>query len=212
MSRAAPDQLAGVLGHELRNPVAAALTGALVARDLIDDDDPRAAVVDGVVRDLQRIAELTDGWLALARGQQPARGEVDLVAVLAAVAARHAAEIVAAPATAPVLGHAALLERLFDNLCENARRAGARRIAIHVARIGDEHVVHVDDDGAGIDAADVSCVFQPGWSKRGGAGLGLHAVAATAAAHRGAVRCEPLPRGARFAVTLPAADVAAARA
>jgi signal transduction histidine kinase len=65
--------------------------------------------------------------------------------------------------------------------------------------------VHVDDDGAGVAAADVERVFQPGWTTRGGAGLGLYAVAATAKAFGGSVRCEPQVRGSRFLVVLPAA-------
>ncbi|MFN6192232.1 MAG: sensor histidine kinase, partial [Planctomycetota bacterium] len=73
MTAVAPELLAGVLGHELRNPLASALTGALATRELLDDDDPRAALVDGVVRDLQRAAALADGWLAAARGRGEAR-------------------------------------------------------------------------------------------------------------------------------------------
>lgn len=204
MTAPAAASLPGVLAHELRNPLASAMTGVLVARDLVDDDDPRAAVLDGAIRDLQRVSDLTDGWLAMARGQAVG-GAADLGAALAAVAARHGAQYDAPGSSTLVISRPALLERLFDNLCENARRAGARAIRLSVARVADDYVVHVDDDGAGVAASDAERVFQPGFSTRGGAGLGLHAVAVTAAAFGGGVRCEPQARGTRFAVTLPAA-------
>jgi len=207
----APERLAGVLGHELRNPLASALTGALAARELLDDDDPRAGLVDGVVRDLQRAAALADGWLAQARGLAAARRPLDLAALLAAVAARHGAELTVA-GTACVDGDAARLERLFDNLCENARRSGARRVRIDLRSGAGDCRVTVEDDGGGIAAADAARLFEPGWSATGGAGLGLHVVAATAAAHGGDVACAPLPQGARFTVRLPAAVAGVATA
>ncbi|MBM3974266.1 MAG: HAMP domain-containing histidine kinase [Planctomycetes bacterium] len=205
MTAPAADLLPGVLAHELRNPLASAMAGVLVARDLVDDDDPRAAVLDGAVRDLQRVADLTDGWLALARGRAVPGGVADLGEALAAVAARHGAEMSPLAGQPSVVGQTALLERLFDNLCDNARRAGARSLRLTALRRTDDYVVHVDDDGAGVAAADAERVFQPGWTTRGGAGLGLYAVAATAAAFGGSVRCEPQPRGSRFTVVLPAA-------
>jgi signal transduction histidine kinase len=207
----APERLAGVLGHELRNPVASALTGAMAARELLDDDDPRAALVDGVVRDLQRVAALTDGWLAQARGLAGPRRALDLGELLTQVASRHDAEL-AVVAGVRVDGDADRLARMFDNLCENARRSGARRVRIGLRVDDGACAVAVEDDGCGLAAADVERLFEPGWSATGGAGLGLHVVAATAAAHGGDVVCTPLPRGARFTVRLPIVAAGAATA
>lgn len=204
MTAPAAASLPGVLAHELRNPLASAMTGVLVARDLVDDDDPRAAVLDGAIRDLQRLSDLTDGWLALARGQAVG-GVADLGSALAAVAARHGAQFELPGSSTLVISRPALLERMFDNLCENARRAGARTIRLSAVRQADDYVVHVDDDGAGVAAGDAERVFRPGFSTRGGAGLGLHAVSVTASAFGGSVRCEPQATGSRFVVTLPAA-------
>jgi signal transduction histidine kinase len=210
--RLAADRLPGVLGHELRNPLASALTGAMLVREMVDADDPRASLLDGVLRDLDRVAALTDGWLALARGGGCKRQRVPMVALLCAIAARHRAQLVACAADAFVDGDRALLERLFDNLCENAAHAGASTIRIALQSLGDELAVHVEDDGSGVRPEHVERVFAAGWSSRGGAGLGLHAVAATATAHGGHVRCVPLPRGTRFTVTLPRARTAATTA
>jgi hypothetical protein len=69
MSPAMQD-LPGLLGHELRNPLASALTGAMLARDMVDGRDSRAVVLDGVLKDLDCMTSLIDGWLAMARDQQ----------------------------------------------------------------------------------------------------------------------------------------------
>lgn len=212
MTRVAVDRLPGLLGHELRNPLASAMTGAMLAREMVDADDPRAAVLDGVLVDLQRLVDLTDGWLAVARGASCRAGEVPVDDLVRTVAARHRAEVVACPEAMVVEGNRSLLERALDNLCENATRAGARRIRLAVQEQGDEVALHVEDDGAGIAADDVQRIFAAGWSSRGGAGLGLHAVAATVTAHGGHVRCVPLARGTRFSVTLPRAGARTARA
>jgi signal transduction histidine kinase len=212
LSAFAAERLPGMLGHELRNPLASALTGAMLVRDMVDADDPRAALLDGVLRDLDRITALTDGWLALARGGGCARRRLDVAALLRGLAARHGAHVVACEPGASVDGDGVLLERAFDNLCENARHAGARTIRIALQAVGDELAVHVEDDGVGVPREHAERIFTAGWSSRGGAGLGLHAVAATVTAHGGHVRCVPLPRGTRFTVTLPRARTRASNA
>jgi signal transduction histidine kinase len=206
----AAERLPGMLGHELRNPLASALTGAMLVRDMVDADDPRAALLDGVLRDLDRITALTDGWLALARGGTCTRRRLGLDALLRDLASRHGAQLVVCELDTAVEGDRALLERAFDNLCENARLAGACTIRVALQAVGDDIAVHVEDDGAGVPREHADRIFTAGGSSRGGAGLGLHAVATTVTAHGGSVRCVPLARGTRFTVTLPRARTRAA--
>lgn len=212
MNVQADERLPGLLAHELRNPLASAVTAVLVARDLVDAEDPRAAVLDGALRDLDRLAELIDGWLRLAQNRRPTRRTVDVEQMLRTVATRHGAELVCCPTGTCVQGNEALLERAFDNLCENARKAGAHHIRIAVQGLDDQLNIHVEDDGSGVAPMDAQRVFTPGWSTGGGAGLGLHAVAATVAAHHGSIRCVPIARGTRFTMTLPATASYAATA
>ncbi|MCU0867418.1 MAG: HAMP domain-containing histidine kinase [Planctomycetes bacterium] len=208
----AAERLPGLLGHELRNPLASAMTGAMLVREMVDGDDPRAAVLDGVLRDLDRMTRLVDGWLALARTGNPVRSTFAVDGLVRDVATRHDAEVVVSPVEPVLQGDRALLERALDNLCENARHAGARTIRIAVQRIGDQVAIHVEDDGRGVPAEHCERIFTPGWSSRGGAGLGLYAVATTVASHRGTVRCVPLARGTRFTLTLPSPRTRAALA
>jgi signal transduction histidine kinase len=212
VTRVAVERLPGVLGHELRNPLASALTGASLAREMVDADDPRAAVLDGVLADLHRLAELTDGWLDAARAGRCRGASIDVADLVRTVASRHGADVVACPEGLEVAGNRAMLERALDNLGENARRAGASCIRIAVQELPECVAIHVEDDGPGVAPADARRVFTAGWSKSGGTGLGLHAVAATLAAHRGEVRCVPLARGTRFSLTLPRSGAQVARA
>ena len=203
MNGVAPERLPGLIGHELRNPLASAMTGAMLARDMVDDADPRAAVLDGVLRDLDRMNGLLDGWLQLARAQGARREPVVVDDLLASVAARHGAEVLSLCPEASVSGDRRMLERALDNLLENARNAGARRLLVAAQTLGDEVTIHVEDDGSGVAADHGARVFEAGFSGRGGTGLGLYAVQATVAAHDGRVRCVPLANGTRFSITLP---------
>lgn len=199
------ERLAGVLGHELRNPLASAMTGVMLTREMIDADDPRGPALDGVLRDLDRITRLIDGWLRLARTGEAQRVSVAVDEVIEAVAGRHAAEFVSRCPDAVVSGDRHLLERAIENLVENARQAGARHVRLAAQCLPGEVSIHVEDDGAGIAAEHLGKVFAPGWSGRGGNGLGLYTVAQTVAAHHGHVRCTPLDRGTRFTIRLPLA-------
>jgi signal transduction histidine kinase len=203
LSFVAADKLPGLLGHELRNPLASAMTGAMLAREMVDGDDPRGAVLDGVLRDLDRMTGLLDAWLRIARTGTTQPSAVAVDDLLAAVAGRHGAEVVARCGDAVVTGDRGLLERALDNLLENARQAGARTLRLATQCLGDEVSIHVEDDGRGVPPHLAERVFTAGWSARGGKGLGLYAVATTIAAHLGRVRCVPLERGTRFTITLP---------
>jgi signal transduction histidine kinase len=205
MSLVAAERLPGVLGHELRNPLASAMTGAMLAREMIDGDDPRGAVLDGVLRDLDRMTSLIDGWLRVARTGTTQSRFLAIDELLDTVAARHDAQVVCRSADAMVKGDRGLLERALDNLLENARQAGARNLRLAVQCLAGEVTIHVEDDGKGVPAEHLERLFTPGWSGRGGNGLGLYAVATTMAAHQGCIRCVPLPRGTRFTITLPLA-------
>ena len=212
MNAVAPERLPGLIGHELRNPLAAAVTGAMLAREMVDGDDPRAAVLDGVLRDLDRTAKLLDGWLRLGRAAGIRSEPVQVDALLQSVSTRHSIEIVGIPSGAEILGDVLLLERTLENLFDNARQAGAKRIRLAVQCLDDEISVHVEDDGCGVPREHTERIFTPGWSTRGSAGLGLYGVATTVAAHGGRIRCIPLARGTRFTITLPLAVVHTASA
>ena len=206
MNSAVSENLPGLLGHELRNPLASAVTGAMLAREMVDAGDPRAAVLDGVLRDLDRMTGLIDGWLTLARREDDDAQVIPLEDLLAGVCARHRAELVSCPPSVTVRGRRALLERAFDNLCENARKAAAANVRIAAQRDGDDLLIHVEDDGRGVSPEHAGKVFDAGWSTGGSTGLGLFAVRTIVEAIDGEIRCQPLSNGTRFTISLPRAE------
>ena len=193
----------GVLGHELGNPLAAAVTGTALLRELIDADDPRRQVVDGVASELQRIAALIDHYLDFARCGQTRREMVKLAGILSAAASRRQGVTVAGALDACVTGDSVLLERAFDNLIENAFAAGASRVAVEVHNHGDALEIAVEDDGPGVPPELRARIFESGFSRHGSTGLGLGFVAEVMVAHRGSIVCEHGRRGARFVLRLP---------
>ena len=78
------------------------------------------------------------------------------------------------------------------NLCRNAGEAGARRVRCTLAERGRTLVGSVEDDGPGIDPADVERVFARGYSSKadravGGRGIGLDLVRRTVVARGGVI-------------------------
>ena len=199
----------GVLGHELRNPLAAALTGAALLRELVDADDPRRRVVDGVAHELQRMSALIDSYLDFARCGQAKKEPVSLAEVLAAAASRREGVTVDGALDATLVGDAALLERAFDNLIDNAFAAGAHNVRIDAQKERGGLVVSVEDDGPGVPPELRARIFDLGYSRHGSTGLGLGFVQQVLQAHRGSVACENGSRGARFVLKLPLAPACA---
>lgn len=201
-------RIAGIIGHELRNPLAAAMTGAGLLAELLDATDPRHAVLEGVLADLGRVSGLLDAYLALARTGRPRKDAVELAALGARLAVRHGTKVSVRSADAVVRGDEALLDRALENLIENALAAGATRVCIAAEPCGSTVRITVDDDGPGVPAELRDRVFEPFVSGRSSTGLGLFIVAETVAAHGGTIRCEPRPRGSRFVLVLEAAALA----
>jgi signal transduction histidine kinase len=212
-------EFAADASHELRTPLT--ITRAAIAELRRGRGDQ--ATVDRALDDLDagatRLELLVDDLLLLARTDADAvsitDGETDLA--LAAAEAAEAFESVAAAAgvrlvldvePAPVRGDEARLRQLAGILLDNAIRhspAGGR-VTLTV-RPGAR--LTVDDEGPGLDPANLEHVFERFWrapgAPAGGTGLGLAIARWIAERHRGTVSAEnrvPGP-GARFVVTVP---------
>lgn len=95
-----------------------------------------------------------------------------------------------------VVGDPTLLGRALANLVENAERhgGGLRRLAVFAE--GDEVVFALDDAGPGFDESAFD-PFVHGGGRHPSLGLGLALARRIARAHRGDVRVERRPEGAR---------------
>ncbi|MCF6320825.1 MAG: sensor histidine kinase [Rhizobiaceae bacterium] len=113
-----------------------------------------------------------------------------------------------------ILGHKTRLGQVFTNLIDNARSfvpAKSGRIDITLRRVGSEIEIIVDDNGPGINAEDVSKIFERFYTDREGednfgqnSGLGLSISKQIVEAHGGTIVVENIPdSGARFIVCIP---------
>ncbi|QGU36871.1 two-component system sensor histidine kinase RstB [Enterobacter hormaechei] len=104
-----------------------------------------------------------------------------------------------------------LMERVLDNLMNNAMRYSETTLRIGLDLQGSQVILCVEDDGPGIEPAEREKVFEPFVRldpsrdrATGGCGLGLAIVRSIAQAMGGSVRCEASELGgARFVFSWP---------
>jgi signal transduction histidine kinase len=204
-------------GHELRNPLTT-LRLSLEFGSEASGDELRASVHDALV-DLTRLEVLVQDLLALARTdsiEQTAHfGEVDLSGVVLAAAdgVRRSRPDVALSIdveSCNVLGDESALRSLVVNLLDNAARHSVSSVDVTLVPVGEDVVLRVDDDGAGLRPEDCERVFdrfvrldEARHRDEGGSGLGLAIVDSVAKVHGGRVSATPGP-GGHFEVHLPA--------
>jgi signal transduction histidine kinase len=190
------------------------------------DDADGQHCLDRIVGNVQRMGELTDALLSLARlsGAAIEREPLDL----GALARELAAELdEAGGAHRPTLcvkgdlrawGNARLLRQVLANLLANAWKFTARqpRPAVEVGALpaapGEPRVFYVRDNGAGFDMRRAADLFRPFHRLHpehefAGTGIGLAVVRKIVERHGGSVWAEAAPGlGATFYVSLPDAD------
>jgi two-component system OmpR family sensor kinase len=210
--------------HELRTPLAAVIAYAELFRRGADRrPDDLARAMDGITRESDRMKELVEDLLLLARldeGQPLERAPVELgelaaeaVETARAVDPSRPLDLRAEPAV--VLGDRARLRRVLDNLLGNIRSHTPADTPAHVrvSTLNGSAVLEVTDEGPGVAPDDLERVFNRFYRadasrsrESGGVGLGLSIVAAIADAHAGKVSVTSGPeRGATFRVEIPLA-------
>jgi len=206
------DRFAGMLAHELRNPLASATTNLAVAVDLMEETDPRSPFIRQAEREMDRIRRLLDSCIALATAGRVQRREVPVTEVLEEAAA------CAVPETGPDLQHEgdeglrasldpALMQRALANLFENSVKALAGRCGVikATATSGEEGLrLVIEDSGPGIPEEMRTKVFDPLVTGLKGSGLGLAFVKKVVEAHGGTIDVGGSPLGgARFEIFIP---------
>jgi signal transduction histidine kinase len=198
--------MAGVLGHELRNPLASAVTGVSLAYEMTDNGDPRSRYLRQALEDLSRVSSLLTSYLELGRSGEPTFTSVDLDLLARHVADRYApgqVVVVSEGGDPRVRGDSAMLGRMLENLLDNAFAAGARRAHVRLSCRGDRCVLDVSDDGPGVDPDIRERMFRPFVSGSGSSGLGLTIVQEIVEAHRGAITLLSTEQGATFRSVFP---------
>jgi len=205
---------AGIL-HEVRNPVNAILNAARVlangktepvmAGKLITVIGDAAERIQGITTALETHARPAEGG-----GFTPADVREGLDATLRLLEHRMAGVTVHREYTTDARAAAppGPLNQVFLNIVDNALRAGARTIWLHVSERSQRLVVRIGDDGPGVPPNVAQRIFDPFFTTReagNGVGLGLYLSRRIVEAHEGALWVEDRHGGgAEFVVELPA--------
>ena len=207
------------MSHELRTPLARIHAEVELALKRQRTPSEQRAALAAIGRSAEQMTRTVEALVAVARFEgAAARGTAD-----AGEAIRHALEStrpargnrgieprVSAPREELRLGaDADVVERILVPLIENGCRHAKSSVEIAVARDGTTAVITIVDDGAGIAAADLERIFEPGVriaprDGDGSAGLGLALARRLATAAGGSIGAQPGP-GGRFVVRLPLA-------
>jgi PAS domain S-box-containing protein len=221
------DEFLAMLGHELRNPLAAMVNAMAVRRTSGPDDPSRERALHVVERQLVIMERLVDDLLDVARIRRGAielrRERVDLRLVVARAVetarptfAERGLRLIVTQAPESLRIHAdpVRIEQVVANLLNNALKYTPRGGRVEVVTAGEDAdaAVTVRDTGTGIDPALLPSIFDlfvqgrlPLHRPEGGLGIGLTLVRRVVEMHGGEVRVSSagLGQGSTFSVTLP---------
>ena len=199
--------------HELRTPLTINRTLLEVALGRPDPPPEVVQLGETLLAVNARHERLIDGLLTLVASDQglTVREPVDLVDITRRVIGRNEA-IEAYLGPAPVRGDPVLLERVVQNLVDNALAYNEPEPWVWVSTDEEDGVTYlrVSNDGPMVPQYEVQALFEPFRRLRSrtgsrGTGLGLSIVRSVALAHGGDVKAEPRPNGGlNVTVTLPA--------
>jgi signal transduction histidine kinase len=212
---------AAQVSHEFKTPLTAMQGAVEMLREHgpAMSDAERTRFLDILERDTKRLSQLVRRLLELARADvAPAAAETaDVGTVLQAAAARHRdlglsveTQMPAAPLKAAI--PAETLESILNSLLDNVRAHAGSGVTVRLgaAAAGTGADIDVQDDGAGISAANRPRVFEPFFTTardQGGTGLGLSIARSLTRAHGGELELLAAERGAHFRLRLPSAGI-----
>jgi heavy metal sensor kinase len=215
--------------HELRTPLAAIRSSVEVAlaserspaayRELLEDIIDEGTALETLVNQLLLISESEPDRerrdLAPAALDEVVTKAVDMFRGVAE--SRETTLTIERLDRVSVLGNRAHLRQVVNNLLDNAVKytppGGRVTVRLEAHDQGRIAALHVSDNGAGIDAADVPLIFDRFFrtnrarnkDEMHGAGLGLSICKSVVESHHGTIRCESnLGRGTTITVELPA--------
>ncbi|WP_026325597.1 ATP-binding protein [Sphingomonas sp. Mn802worker] len=231
----ATEAFAADVTHEMKNPLAS-LRSAVDVLARVDDHDAQARLLAIVADDVQRLDRLISDISEASRlDAQLSRAKferIDLVSMIEGLLAQRAQRgstrgirlhlDLMPDAHAPVMAEGGRLERVFDNLLDNALSFSPDRgiVSTAIRRVGGEIEVRVEDEGPGVPEEAREAIFRRFHSVRPSeeafgkhSGLGLAIARTIVEGHQGSIAVESREdrlSGARFVVRLPVADEEAA--
>jgi signal transduction histidine kinase/HAMP domain-containing protein len=216
---AAIGKMAAHITHEIRNPLSSMQLNVELLEETLRGErasEEATRLLSAIVREVGRLADVSEEYLRVARLPSPRPALVDLAALVRDVAAFAKPELDRArvalsvrapssPLTVPI--DEAQVRQALVNMVRNAREAmeDGGTITLAVTAVDDAAVLEVIDEGPGIPEDVRARIFDPFFTtKATGTGLGLPLTKQIVEAHGGSIACEAAePRGTRFRLTFP---------
>jgi PAS domain S-box-containing protein len=205
-------QMAAMVAHEVRNPLAGIKGAVQVLLSRRQDGDDERPVLGDIVRRIDALSELINDLMVYARPRPP---RIAVVALRGLVG--DALSLVRRDADAPSLDvvvegedvqaavDAELVRGALLNVMLNAAQAmdGTGRVLVTLRRSGEDAVVEIRDDGPGIPPDIRDRIFEPFFTtKARGGGLGLAVARRTAELHGGSLTLDCPARGGTVATLI----------
>src|ERR1700722_8258550 len=217
------EQFIAVLGHDLRNPLAAISAGArILQRSGALQQHKELRVLDMINTTVTRMSDLIDNVLDFARGRlgggislsrdasRPLKPVLEQVVDELRTASPHRLIETSFEITEPVNCDRTRIGQLVSNLIGNALTHGAPDQPVRVAAKteGGELKLWVANAGEPIPPAAMEKLFEPFFrgnvrDSRQGLGLGLHIASQIAQAHGGRIDVTSTPDETRFVFSMP---------
>lgn len=213
-------QLAAVVAHEVRNPLAGIKGAVQVLMSRRGAGDAELPVLRDIVGRIDSLSELINDLMLYARPRAPRLGLVELRSIVADAVSIVKRDPSAQSIDVGIEGtdvsasvDAEMVRATVLNLLLNAAQAmaGKGRISVTLRQADGCAVIEVRDSGPGIPEEIRDRVFEPFFTtKARGGGLGLPIARRTAELHGGSLSCSCPPDGGTVVtLTLPVAPVRA---
>ncbi|WP_212625429.1 ATP-binding sensor histidine kinase [Pseudomonas sp. PP3] len=199
-------ELSAAIAHEISQPLSAMENNAKASLNWLKMDPPNVeyaiASLEDISLDATRTAEIVQGLRSLAKKASPDLSPVNLSLVIRDVSRLTSNELLSnnvelilfLQPDCIVMADALQLRQVFYNLVMNANEAlkgytrTDRKIAITTRSFSEYVEISVDDNGPGIDKANIESVFEPFFTtKSTGLGMGLSICRSVIDAHGGTI-------------------------
>lgn len=210
-------EMAAVLAHEVRNPLASLRGSAEILRDDYRPDSPKYEFLEMQIRETERLNRVVEEFLRMARSRpaelKPCRLEEELETIITLTAGEARKQQITLMLVPDADGRTIMadgdkLRQAFLNIVINALQAtpAGGRVTITISHDDTGHSIRFSDTGPGIAADALERIFEPFFTtKQDGTGLGLAVTRKIVEAHGGMLTVESsVGQGTTVMVKLPA--------
>ena len=212
-------QMAAVVAHEVRNPLAGVKGAIQVLMSRRAADDEELPVMRDIVARIDALSELINDLMVFARPRPPRLAVVELHPIVADAitivrrdTSAHGVQIDVVGEDVSVTADGQLMRATVLNLLLNAAQAmaGQGTIVVRTSRHNEDAVLQIRDTGPGIPEDLRDQIFEPFFTtKARGGGLGLPIARRTVELHGGSLTLDCPPEGGTVVtMTLPVRPIA----